>query len=106
MTADIIPLRREAASSPSSPPAEPDNETLLAQACSEEAFDRSERAIIEAAAAGDLRRAVIHFAALVAMNINPFNTRELEARRDGRLAAALDHIEQAARRHFRDKDNA
>jgi hypothetical protein len=101
MSADIIPLR-PARPIPTSPLGETPIEAKLAEACSDEMFDRRERAIVDTMAQGDLRRAIIHFSALVAMNINPFTAKALEAARDGRLAALLDHIEQAARRHSRD----
>ena len=95
MTAEIIQLRRAGA------PGETPIEAKPTEIYSEEMFDRRERAVVDAMEHGDLRRAIIHFSALVAMNVRPFATKALEATRDMRLAALLDHIEQAARRHYR-----
>jgi hypothetical protein len=106
MTADnIIPMRPAAAPviplRPPPPVGQSASQLELARACARDMFDRRERAILEAMEQGDLRRAIVHFAGLVAPDLGPLGA-NLSQEREARAAVLLDHIEQAARCHFRD----
>jgi hypothetical protein len=102
MSADIIPIRPM----PDPSPDDRAHRAALARLCAAKKIDWFERAIVDALERGDLRSAVLHFAALFAANLGPHADAALEQSRIARCADLLDHIDQAARRLSRDEDNA